>query len=139
MIEDEDYDCVLWCTPSGRSRYARVQLKEVVPPHLNPKATIDAELAKLSKCASSTQTIVAIHINQAGPLDFTTIAKPTTSVAEIWPYSAAAADQSRWFLYGNLLDRPQGFEVPWPVTYTRGAAPGRRDRPNDIQATPLSV
>ena len=72
--------------------------------------------------------VTALHAE--GPLDFTTIAKPKTSVAEIWLYSAAAADQSRWFLYGNLLDRPQGFEVPWPVTYTRGAAAATRHRPS---------
>jgi hypothetical protein len=115
MIEEEDFDCVLWCKADGRSRYARVQLKEVVPPHLNPNATIESELATLSKYPTSAQTIVAVHVNQEGPLVFSSIAKPATSVVEIWLYSALAADQSRWFLYGNLLDRPQGFEIPWPI------------------------
>ena len=117
MIEEEDYDCVFWWKLERRSHYARVQLKEVVPPHINPNATIESELAKLGKYPTSVQTIVAVHVNQEGPLVFSSIAKPATSVAEIWLYSALAPDQSLWFLYGNLLDRPRGFEITWPIAY----------------------
>jgi len=122
MIEDEDYDCVLWWKEGGKkvgkSHYGRVQLKEIVPPHINPNATIESELAKLGKYPTSNQTLVAVHVNQEGPLVWSAIARPATSVAEIWLYAALAPDQSRWFLYGDLLDRPQGFEVPWPTTYS---------------------
>jgi hypothetical protein len=116
MVEDEDYDCVLWWKVDGKSHYARVQLKEIVPPHINPNATIEFELAKLGKYPTSEQTIVAVHVNQEGLLVWSAIAKPTTSVAEIWLYSSLEPDQSRWFLYGDLLNRPQGFEIPWPTT-----------------------
>lgn len=120
MMEDEDYDCVLWWKEggkkNGKSHYARVQLKEIVPPHINPNATIQAELAKLGKYPTSKQTIVAVHVNQEGLLTWSAIAKPSTSVAEIWLYASLAPDQSRWFLYGDLLNRPQGFEVPWPTS-----------------------
>jgi hypothetical protein len=66
----------------------------------------------------SEQTIVAVHVNQEGPLVWSAITKPTTSVAEIWLYASLTPDQSRWFLYGDLLNRPQSFEIPWPTTYT---------------------
>jgi len=49
MTEEEDYDCVLWWKVEGKSRYAPVQLKEIVPPHINPNATVEVELAKLGK------------------------------------------------------------------------------------------
>jgi hypothetical protein len=117
MIEEEDYDCVLRFKAEGKLRYSRVQLKEVVPPSINPNAAIESELAKLSKYSTSNQTLVAVHINQEGPLEFSSIKKPKTSFAEIWLYSALEADQSRWFLFGDLLDRPQAFEVPWPTSY----------------------
>lgn len=123
MIEDEDYDCVLWWKEGGekegKSHYARVQLKEIVPPHINPNATIESELAKLGKYSTSNQTLVAVHVNQEGPLVWSAIAKPATSVAEIWLYAALTADQSRWFLYGDLLSQPKGFEIPWPTTFRR--------------------
>jgi hypothetical protein len=67
IVEEEDYDCVLWWKEGGKkdgkSHYARVQLKEIVPPHINPNATIESELAKLGKYATSSQTIVAVHVN----------------------------------------------------------------------------
>lgn len=116
IVEDEDYDCVLSWKLEGKSHYARLQLKEIVPPHINPNATIGSELAKLGKYPTSDQTIVAVHVNQEGPLVWSAIAKPSTSVAEIWLYASLAPDQSRWFLYGDLLNRPQGFEIPWPTT-----------------------
>lgn len=121
MIEDQDYDCILWWKEGGkkegRSHYSRVQLKEIVPPHINPNVTIEVELVKLGKYATSEQTVVAVHVNQEGPLIWSEIAKPETSVPEIWLYAALTPDQSRWFLYGNLLNRSQGFEISWPTTY----------------------
>jgi hypothetical protein len=65
MVEEEDYDCVLWFKVDGTSRYSRVQLKDAVPPSINPHATIDRVLASLSKYSASSQTIVA-HPRQPG-------------------------------------------------------------------------
>jgi len=115
MHEAEDYDCILrW--RGERFPHARVQLKEVVP-HLNPKASVEAELAKLGKYTNSGQTLVAVHVNQEGPLEFSEIRPPITGVAEIWLYSTITPDQGLWFLYGDLLNtRRQAFEVPWPTS-----------------------
>ena len=113
MREAEDYDCLLRWRGEGFP-HARVQLKEVVP-HLNPRASIEAELAKLGKYGKSSQTIVAVHVNQGGPLVYSDIKAPVTGVAEIWLYSSIRDDQGLWFLYGDLLGvRRQAFEVPWP-------------------------
>src|SRR5947207_15931178 len=94
MVEVEDYDCVIWCKVNGQNRYARVQLKEVVPPHVNPNASIESVLGNLNKYPTSDQTIVTVHLNVEGPLDLSSIAKPNTSVAEIWLYWSLTPDQS---------------------------------------------
>lgn len=116
MSEDQDYDCVLWWKVEGKSRYAPVQLKEVVPPHINPKASVEAELDKLGKYATSDRTIIAVHLNQTGNMEYSSIQKPKTSAAEIWLYASISADQSLWFLYGDLLHAPRGYELHWPTT-----------------------
>lgn len=115
MHEAEDYDCLVrW--RGQHFPHARVQLKEVVP-HLNPKASIEVELSKLSKYANSSQTIVAMHVNQTGPLVYSDIKAPATGMAEIWLYSSISADQGLWFLYGDLRSaRREGYEIPWPTT-----------------------
>jgi hypothetical protein len=115
MVEEEDYDCVLCWKADGKKHYSRVQLKEIVPPHINPNATVESELAKLVKYSTSRQTIVAVHVNREGPLVWSAISGPTTSMAEIWLYAALTTSQSHWFLYGDLLNRPRGFEIPWPT------------------------
>jgi hypothetical protein len=114
MIEEEDYDCILWWKDKSKSRFARVQLKEIVPPRMNPEASVKKELDKLSKYGK-TETIVAVHINQSGWIGSLAIRNSEVHVAEIWLYASLAADQSLWFLYGDLLHKPQGFEIPWPT------------------------
>lgn len=83
LCEDEDFDCVLRWIGDGEKRCAPVQLKEIVPPHVNPTATIDGELAKLNKYSTSGNTIVAVHVNQQGLIEYSAIKKPQTSVGEI--------------------------------------------------------
>lgn len=116
MSEEQDYDCVLWWKVEGKSRYAPVQLKEVVPPHVNPTASVEAELTKLGKYVTSDHTVIAVHLNQMGHVEYSSIKKPKTSAAEIWLYAALAPDQSLWVLYGDLLHTPRGYEIGWPTT-----------------------
>jgi hypothetical protein len=115
MNETEDYDCVLWWKIEKHSFYTPVQLKEIVPPHLNSKTSINSELSKLSKYATASETIAAFHVNQSGHLDFSGIDVPKTGFSEVWLYGSLSADQAKWFLYGNILDNPKGYEVAWPT------------------------
>jgi hypothetical protein len=115
MSEEQDYDCLIWWNVDGKSRYAPVQLKELVPSHINPTANIVDELAKLAKYVTSDRTIIAVHLNQAGLVEYSSIPRPATSAAEIWLYAAISPDQSLWFLYGDLLHGARGYEIPWPT------------------------
>jgi hypothetical protein len=127
MFEDEDYDCVIRWRGEGSPR-ARVQLKECVP-HLSIRrpTSLEHELAKLGKYPTSSQTIVAMHVNQTGPVVLSDVKPPKCGFAEIWLYSAITPDQSHWSLYGDLLNaRRQEFVVPWPTTLLQ-----RRRRPEE--------
>ncbi len=115
LIEDEDYDCVVQWVADGTHHFAPVQLKEVVPKTLNAKAELNVEMEKLGKYVTSSNTVVAIHLNQSGRLEFDSIVAPTTSCAEVWIYGSLTASQSQWFLYGNLLKEPRGYEIAYPT------------------------
>jgi hypothetical protein len=96
MHEDEDYDCVIWSRLDGKSFYQPVQLKEVLPKELNPKASLDALLAQVAKkYVSPSSTFVAIHLNQSGLMDYSAIKSPPVLLAGIWLYSALDAIQFR--------------------------------------------
>jgi len=115
LIEDEDYDAVIWRKSGKRNLYTPVQLKEVVPRDLNPKAEVNAELAKLTKYVTSEDTVVAVHLNQSGRFEFHDIKAPDTSCKEIWLYGAQTADQSKWLLYGDILNNPKPYDIRYPT------------------------
>jgi hypothetical protein len=116
MHEAEDYDCLTRTKGEGKAYCQPVQLKEVAPTNLNASATIDGELQKLeSKYPTPSKTVVAIHLNQTGPVIYAEIRKPNVPLAGIWLYGAATADQARWFLYGDLLMSPREYELAWPT------------------------
>jgi hypothetical protein len=114
VCEDADYDCVLCRRVDGKKAFTPVQLKEFVPSNIDPTATIEAGLAKLSKYRTSHHTVVAVYVNRAGYFDYPSIQKPETSFAEIWLYASLRPDQSLWALYGDLLHEPRDYTIPWP-------------------------
>lgn len=115
VVEDEDYDALACWIDGDTKHYVPIQLKEVVPQSRNPSASLEAELGKLSKYATSRETVVAVHVNRAGRLDFSSLKPPKARVREIWLFGALSADQRSWFLYGDLLGRPQFYEATYPT------------------------
>lgn len=115
MSQDEDYDCVSWWIRDDKQYFTPIQLKEIVPKTLNPAAEIETELAKLEKYVTSERTVVAMHLNQSGRVEFSKIPKPKANCREIWLYGSITPDQSNWFLYGDLLGEALFFEVPYPT------------------------
>ena len=115
MVEDQDYDAVMWWKEGDGDRYAAIQLKETVPKTLYFASELNDELSKLEKYVNSENTIVAMHLNQQQRLEFADIVIPKTTCAEIWLYGSVSRDQSTWLLYGDLLSQPALFELKYPT------------------------
>ena len=64
-VESSDYDFVATWRTADAQHFARVQLKELVPAHLNEGATVQALVDGLSKY-SGDDLIVAIFLNREG-------------------------------------------------------------------------
>jgi len=125
LYEDADYDCIFSWQSGPNPRYAPVQLKEVVPDSVNPEASIEQVLAKLTRYTTSDNLIVGIHLNRAGIADLGRIRPPHLNVRELWIYGAIDDEQTRWALFGNMLDRPRlyVFDYPTPENGFRLRAP----------------
>jgi hypothetical protein len=89
-------------------------LKELVPAHVNPGASVAALLIGLKKYRNSTDLVVAIHVNREMQLNFAEVLVPKLALAAVWLYGAISPDQSKWMLYGDLLDQPASYEIPYP-------------------------
>jgi hypothetical protein len=121
-VEKQDYDCVARHVNGDTCDYdyVPIQLKELVPAKLNPGASLEREIAKLTKYSSSTDLCVAVFLNRAGRLDLASIKVPKLHIAELWLYGNLTPDQSKWFLYGNVLAEPRNYEFAFP-SYLQGS------------------
>lgn len=115
VVEDEDYDALACWIDGDTKHYAPIQLKEVVPEALNPTASLESELNKLAKYATSQETVVAVHVNRAGRLEFSSLKPPKAQVKEVWLFGALSPDQRSWFLYGDLMNQPHFYEASYPT------------------------
>lgn len=113
--EEEDYDFVsLWIT-GDTQHYAPVQIKELVPANVNPYSDLNEIISSLKKYSGSRDLIVGIHVNRAGALDISKIGVPKLNIREVWLFGSLTPDQSKWFLIGDVLNKPQCYEFYYPA------------------------
>jgi hypothetical protein len=112
--ESADHDFVAAWVLAGVRHFAPVQLKELVPEQLNEHSTIDHLVQGLAKYRSDTLT-VAVHLNRRGTLEPSTLRVPSLRIAALWFFWGAAPDQSKWCLFGDVLNEPALSSFAYPT------------------------
>lgn len=116
ISEAQDYDVVVKYATEGRINYIPVQLKEWVPNFLNPSATLQSELDKLSKYTDSKDLAVAFHINRNTTIHLSELRFPHGKIGALWFFGATDLAQEKWCLIGNLLlPGANAYEFNYPV------------------------
>lgn len=117
-VEDQDHDFVATWRANDTQHYCPVQLKEVAPLHLNPNASVQGVLDKLTKYADSSDVAVAIKFNQRGRFDPAAIRIPDNlAIGTLWVFGATNEDQSEFALWGDFLAtgaETMGIRFPYP-------------------------
>ena len=113
-VEESDYDFVARWESDPDVHFAPVQLKEVVPERLNAEASIQQAIDKLAKYPKSNNLTVAIKLNRREKFEPEKLIIPKLNIASLWIFAAITPDQSRWFLYGNMLEKPEFFFFEYP-------------------------
>ncbi len=118
-VEEEDFDFVAtWVDDERTQHICRVQLKEVVPQHLNSTASLQQVIDGLARYADASDLTVAIKVNRIGRFDPATVSIPNgLKLGALWIYSAIAEDQSKFavwgdFAQGNVPVVGHAFEYP---------------------------
>lgn len=106
--ESQDYDFVATWIVGSNQHLAPVQLKEVVPTKLNPKASLESTIRTLSKYTDSEGLTVAIHLNQDTRIERENLRIPPLKLAALWIFATLKPDQSTWGLWGNFLEPDPG-------------------------------
>lgn len=103
--EADDYDFVAGYRLDETVHYVPLQMKELVPGHLNGQATLQAEPDKLkSKYLSSQDLVVGVHINRQIELVVSQLDLSDLNIGELWLFGSDKPDGSEWFAVGSLLD-----------------------------------
>lgn len=113
--EAQDYDFVASWVVEGVRRLSPVQLKEVVPPALNSAASVQDRFNALSKYVDSEDLTVAIYLNRPVHFDPSRSVVPPLKIAALWVFGAISPDKTKWGLWGNFLEEPQGTASDCPT------------------------
>jgi len=117
-VEEQDYDFVASWEIAGIQHFCPVQLKEVVPTHLNPQASVQGIVEALLHYADSPDVAVAIKFNQRGHFDPATIVLPENlRIGALWVFGGLTEDQSEFGLWGDFLKTGAaaiGIRFPYP-------------------------
>ena len=115
--ECDDFDCVLRWVTGERIHYCPVQLKELPPDDLNPSVTLEDIYKGLEKYSGETDLAVATKVNRQGRLYYRPWERPDRPpIKELWLFGCLSADQSQWFIYGDVLGSPRYHEFAYPTS-----------------------
>ena len=114
-FERSDYDFVATWVEDGTQHFAPVQLKELVPPDLNPRASLQALLGSLSDERPKSSTVLAIKLNRRDRIDLQGLVIPRVSYSQLWMFWASSPDAVNWYLYGDALATPGYFAYQYPT------------------------
>lgn len=112
--EAQDFDCVAQYIIGDTQHYVPLQIKELVPEHLNPNSSLQVELEKLEKYVDSHDLVVAIHLNRQFPLELEAIKIPQIRVAELWFFGAVSPDALQFMLWGDMLKDTVSYSYGYP-------------------------
>ena len=105
-VEDSDYDFVAAYTIDECHHFVPVQLKELVPRHLNEAATLDEILHSLRKYPSSKDLTVVVYLNRQGTVTPRKIEDPELRIGALWLVCSTPPDASSWIMIGDMLTEP---------------------------------
>lgn len=122
-LENQDFDFITrWLDSDGTEHYCPVQLKEVVPPNLNARSSIQTVVDSLTRYVDSEDVTVAIKLNRPGRFEPSELKLPADlRIGGLWIFGSISADQSEFGLWGDFLSAtpaPQGLRYAYPAPHS---------------------
>jgi hypothetical protein len=114
--QNRDFDFVVRWHSDNADHYFPAQLKELPPDDVNADVTLEDLFDKLAKYSGTTDLSVVISINRRSRFSFDPWARPDKPrIKELWYMGCESPDQSRWFIYGSVLERSaRKYEFSYP-------------------------
>ena len=113
--EESEYDFIATWLMGDTRHIVPVQIKELVPEHLNSEITLQKIIDDLGKNYSSPDLHAVIFLNRNGKVDFSEINLSALNIAGLWLISCTSHDQSDWRLDGNFIAAPETTHFKYPA------------------------
>jgi hypothetical protein len=118
-VERSDYDAVIRHHDGEECFYTPVQIKELVPEHVNRNSTVEAILESLAKYPNSQDLVVVIYLNRRMKIRPHPIRSKQINIGGLYFLSGAAPTKGRWLLMGDLLQSAEISEFEYPTRSLR--------------------
>jgi len=112
--ESDDYDFVVAWIQDDQQHFCPVQIKELVPADLNPRATLQDLIVNLPNYSPGTDTVLAVKLNRRGKMDLRAITMPVIPFKQLWFFWTASPHGNRWNIYGDALKEPGQATFDYP-------------------------
>jgi len=104
-VEQQDFDFVATFVVAECQHFVPVQIKEIVPTHLNNTTSPQHVINGLTKYADSKDLCIAVHLNRVGHFDPEEICVPDNLfIGELWIFGSINEDQTEWGIWGDFID-----------------------------------
>jgi hypothetical protein len=112
--EAEDYDFITAWVRDDQSYFCPVQLKELPPADLNPRAKLSDLIASLRKYPARTNSVLAVKLSQQPKIDLISLRTRDAPFQEVYLFWQSKMDPVEYILYGDLKREPEAFEFAYP-------------------------
>jgi hypothetical protein len=113
-VERSDFDFVTMWHEGTVQHFCAVQLKELVPEHLNPTASLQSLIDSTMRYSPSTDTIPAVKLNREGRAGLNELNLTGVPFKQVWFFWASAPGGSEWTLFGDALTGTGQAEFAYP-------------------------
>ena len=113
--EKSDFDFIAKYIEGDCIKYVPVQLKELVPSHLNKKQSLEDIFKKLKAYSSSNDLVIEIYISRNIKLNVKKIKLKNSNFREIYLFESCSKNNEKWFIYGDIQqNNPVFFKFNYP-------------------------
>jgi hypothetical protein len=114
--ESKDFDAVIHWHSDSANYYYPIQIKQLPPDDINPDVSLDDIYSGLEKYSAQDDLSVVVCLNRKTRIRFQPWDRKTKPrIRELWYLGCTDAHQSKWFLYGSVLEKnPMRYDFEYP-------------------------
>jgi hypothetical protein len=118
-VERSDHDAVIRHYNEEVCIFTPIQIKELVPKHVNENSTIEEILSGLIKYRNSPDLVVVLYLNRTMKIRLHPISSKHIHLGGLYFIGAASPNKRHWCLMGDLMQSAEISRFEYPTRRLR--------------------